>query len=180
MEAFNRQLKFRDIHKDSKAQKEFIESNRFPIAILCDSFTKAANIGMILRLAEAARLSELILWNNQLDLESKKIQRISRNEAGAVPIRSLSTKEDADQLQKNYRLIAGEWTNQSTTIKPFEWDERPILLIMGNEIVGLSDFWLDRVEQSLHIPMFGLKTSMNVACAASILTYQLLEKRGLF
>ena len=180
MEDNNRQLKFRDIHKDSKAQKEFIESNRFPVSILCDSFAKAANIGMILRLAEAARLTELILWNNQIDLSSKKIQRISRNEAGAVPIRTLSSEEDAKTLEQKYRLIAGEWTNKSTTTKSFAWDDRPILLIMGNEIVGLSDFWLDRVEQSLHIPMFGLKTSMNVACAASILTYQLLEKRGLF
>ena len=68
----NRQLKFRDVHKDSKAQKAFIESNRFPLALLCDSFSKAANIGMMLRLAEAARLQEVILWNNKLDLSSKK------------------------------------------------------------------------------------------------------------
>ena len=56
----NRQLKFRDIHKDSKAQKEFIESNRFPVSILCDSFAKAANIGMILRLAELLKCHLLI------------------------------------------------------------------------------------------------------------------------
>jgi 23S rRNA (guanosine2251-2'-O)-methyltransferase len=180
MEQNNRQLKFRDIHKDSKAHKEYIDANRFPVALLCDSFSKAANIGMILRLAEAARLKEVILWNNTLDLNSKKIQRISRNEANAVPIRVLSGEDSAKQLKSDYRLIAGEWTNQSTTFRDFEWDERPVCLIMGSEITGLSDFWLDRVDQSIHIPMFGLKTSMNVACAASILTYQLLEKRGLF
>ena len=98
----------------------------------------------------------------------------------AVPIRSLSSNDSAEELSQTYRLVASEWTNQSTTYKSFEWDERPILLLMGSEVTGLSDFWLERVEQSIHIPMFGLKTSMNVACAASILSYQLLEKRGLF
>ncbi len=176
----NRQLKFRDVHKDSKVQKAFIESNRFPLALLCDSFSKAANIGMMLRLAEAARLQEVIIWNNKLDLSSKKIQRISRNNMDSVPIRSLSGSDSAEQLSQTYRLVASEWTNQSTTYKSFEWDERPTLLLMGSEVTGLSDFWLERVEQSIHIPMFGLKTSMNVACAASILSYQLLEKRGLF
>ena len=175
-----RQLKFRDIHEDTKAQMEFIEQNRFPLALLCDNFSKAANVGMIFRLAEAARLKEVILWNNEFDLSSKKIHRISRGNFDNVPKRTLFTNEEADALAQEYRIIAGEWTNNSSTYKDFEWTDKPILLVMGNEVTGMSDFWLSRAEQCLHIPMFGLKTSMNVACAASILSYQLLEKKGLF
>ena len=52
----------------------------------------------------------------------------------SVPIRSLSGSDSAEQLSLTYRLVASEWTNQSTTYKSFEWDERPTLLLMGSEV----------------------------------------------
>lgn len=180
MESKHQQLKFRDIHPNTKEDMRIIETNPHPIALLCDNFEFSRNIGMIFRLAEAARLSEVILWDGTHDVESKKLNRISRGNIPTVKHRTLSTVEDANELQQTYHIVAAEWTNHSTLVRDFKDQNKPILLLLGNEIRGLSDFWLERINTAIHVPMLGLKTSMNVACAASILTYQLLEKKGLF
>jgi tRNA G18 (ribose-2'-O)-methylase SpoU len=49
-------------------------------------------------------------------------------------------------------------------------------LVIGNEERGISDEVLGLLDASVHIPMHGVKTSLNVAMATGIVTYALLEK----
>ena len=48
--------------------------------------------------------------------------------------------------------------------------------MIGNEQRGVSEELLALTTQSIHLPMLGMNTSMNVTCAAGIAVYGLLMK----
>jgi len=167
-----KQLTFQDKHIDLKKSIAEITENRTPIALLCDHLTDPANLGILFRLADAARLQEIIFFNS-FDFEiTPKINRISRQTVQYVPHRILSTFSEIKELKNNYQIVALEYTNQSISIEKFS-PKRPVLLILGNEQAGVSNQLLEWIEQSVHLPMEGINSSMNVAMAAGIAVYQL-------
>ena len=54
---------------------------------------------------------------------------------------------------------------------------KPTLLVIGNESSGMSRLYQERCNPLVTIPMGGTVTSMNVACAASILLYEVDRQR---
>lgn len=69
-----------------------------------------------------------------------------------------------------YCLIAAEKNATSISVLSSALSiETPIALIMGNENSGVLQETLDDVEHIVHIPMLGMKESLNVAEAAAIL-----------
>jgi tRNA G18 (ribose-2'-O)-methylase SpoU len=71
-----------------------------------------------------------------------------------------------------YELVALEQTAGATELKRYNAPEK-VALIVGNEIDGLDNVVLKRVNQHLEIAMRGQKESFNVAVAAAIALYWL-------
>ena len=88
---------------------------------------------------------------------------------------SLQTLEQVNELAQTHQFVALEWTNDSVPYHEIMIHE-PILLALGNEETGVSDEILQMVETCIHIPMYGIKNSMNVAMATGIAVYELLSK----
>lgn len=170
-----KQLNFRDLRPDSKATAESIKTNRNPISLLLDGMTDPRNIGGIFRLADAALVEHIYLYRCA-DFEiSAKVKRISRSTTEVVPFSHLSDLTAVAKLKKTGKLIALEYTNQSILYTDFEVEGRTILVI-GNEQRGVSEELLALTEQSIHLPMLGMNTSMNVMTATGIAVYGLLIK----
>jgi 23S rRNA (guanosine2251-2'-O)-methyltransferase len=55
----------------------------------------------------------------------------------------------------------------------FRFDEKTVVLIVGNEVCGVDPGILDQCEKILAIPMQGIKTSLNAAVAFGIAVYLL-------
>ncbi len=55
---------------------------------------------------------------------------------------------------------------------------RPTILVVGNETHGLSESYRELCDVMVTIPMFGSASSMNIACAASILLYEVTRQRS--
>jgi TrmH family RNA methyltransferase len=53
------------------------------------------------------------------------------------------------------------------------------VLVIGNESSGLSAHYRNRCDTLVAIPQVGAATSLNVACAASILLYEIGRQRGM-
>ena len=54
--------------------------------------------------------------------------------------------------------------------------ERKILLILGAEDKGVSQALLDETAQTVHIPMRGHNSSMNVAVACALAVFEMTQK----
>lgn len=173
-----KQLGFYDERDDLEAYRQFIEQNRHPIALLLDRVTNARNIGSLYRLADAARLEHIYAYQFEEYANGKKIKRVARAANEFVPFQPLKTLEEVKKLREKYQFVALEVTNTSIPYATFT-PEKPCLLIIGNEQNGVSKELLDLAEKAIHIPMFGINTSMNVAMSTGIAVYGLLQNMGL-
>jgi tRNA G18 (ribose-2'-O)-methylase SpoU len=171
------QLSFRDERpREQKDWMEAIHQNRHPIGLLTDHIDDPRNIGMLFRLADAARLAHIwLLGTDPAVLESRKFKRIARSTLSYVP-HSFITPSDIPAIQSQYTLVGLEVTENSIPINQYPLNA-PIALVVGNEAQGVSEHLLQLSEQNIHLPMYGVNTSMNVAMAAGIAVYELLMRQ---
>jgi tRNA G18 (ribose-2'-O)-methylase SpoU len=76
---------------------------------------------------------------------------------------------------QGYELVALEQAATSVDLKNFELKSRTCL-VLGNEVNGLEKSQLETVDKILEIPMAGQKESFNVAEAAAMAMFYLLNK----
>ena len=171
----NRQLDFRDERPSTNKRLEQVLTNRYPITLLLDGIINQGNIGMLFRLADAARLDKIYLYNMNININQRKINKAARSTISTINYQYINTIEELTIQKETHQLVALEKTTSSTLYTEFS-PNKPIILVAGSEKHGISKEILSHVDTSIHIPMHGLNTSMNVACAASIAVYSLLDK----
>jgi len=91
-----------------------------------------------------------------------------------------STTKLLDELKKRgYRIYAveqGKGSVRADRVKLSKKEWARAVLVVGNEIKGLSRGVLKRCDKLLELPMRGKKESLNVAVAFGIVAYSLSEK----
>lgn len=147
------------------------------IILLCDHVKSPANIGGIFRLADAFAVSEIIFHGTHIDLTSNRLKKTARNTHESIPFHESENLIDNIKILKTqgYSILALEITSQSKSIATFEVaNHDKIALIVGDERNGISTEILNNyVNHTLHIPMYGRNSSMNVAQATAIALYSL-------
>ena len=90
-----------------------------------------------------------------------------------------STLKLLDKLRHvGYRILAVEQNKNSTSlykIKPLRSKGAKYVLVVGNEIKGLSPAILKRADEIMEIPMRGKKESLNVVVAFGVVAFYLLR-----
>lgn len=156
------------------------QERKFPITVVCDAVYFQQNLGSIFRICEAMGVSKIIFSGDQFVFSERKINKTSRNTHKVVPYEIIpDTKELIALLQENYHTIAVEITQNSIPIENLSLNqplEKPIALIIGNEISGVSEEILTAIDQSVHITMYGKNSSMNVVQALTISLFAITQK----
>lgn len=170
------QTTFQDDRANLAERLASIHQNRHPIALLLAGVEDIRNIAALFRLADAARLKHLYLYQSAaLKPQFKKINRIARQTLQYVPHTILTQLDDVPAV---YEWLALEKTTKSIAYTEVESVTQAILLVLGNEQYGVHEAILKRCEQAIHIPMYGVNTSMNVSMAAAVVTFSLLSHYG--
>jgi tRNA G18 (ribose-2'-O)-methylase SpoU len=55
---------------------------------------------------------------------------------------------------------------------------RPVALVLGNEALGVEQEVLEGCDALVEVPVFGYKNSLNVACTAAVVVYEILRQWG--
>lgn len=170
-------LNFREIRSNLSDYMTFIEKHRHPVVFILDQLSDKKNIAALFRLADAARIEHVYFFGKQLLESDAKLKRIARSASDFVPSSFIKDLDELNLLKEQYHFLALEITNRSIPYYQYPKNQ-PIALLIGNEQKGLSQALLDLSDLSVHVPMMGRNTSMNVAMATGIATYGLLEKMG--
>lgn len=170
-----RPLAFEESRQNVEEYLAFIKANPLPFGLLLDGLDNQRNIASIFRIADAARIERIYTWQMPSPEESIKMRRISRNTLNLVNHQSIDTKEELAGLQEEWRIVALEITNYSIPVREFTPKEKT-LLVIGNEKKGVSPELLQICPEAIHIPMYGLNTSMNVAVATGIALFGLIDQ----
>ena len=73
------------------------------------------------------------------------------------------------------KIAALEITDKSRSIFDLKANDFPMAIVIGNEITGVSDEALELCNESLTIPMFGAKHSLNVAVAYGVALFECIR-----
>ncbi|MEA1875275.1 MAG: TrmH family RNA methyltransferase [Bacteroidota bacterium] len=151
----------------------------FPIMVLCDGITLPANIGAILRLADAFGVEKIIFGGVGVKTSGRKVKQVSRSTHQWVPHKhTFNIAAEISTLKiEGYEIIALEITDQSEPIHELKIrKEQKIALVIGSEVQGISKEVLNLCNQASHIPIHGRNTSMNVSNALAIILYDITRQ----
>ena len=149
---------------------------KFPLCFLANDIDVPMNVGSFFRIADALGVEKIYLTGNSIVPPNAKIKKTSRSTEKYVPYSYEENAFKVIQELKNsgYKIVSLEITSNSIDIERFEVrkDEK-ICLILGSENRGISQALLDTSDVTIYIPMLGVNSSMNVANACSIATYEI-------
>lgn len=172
----NKQLDFQEIRINAAERIENIQNNRTNIALLCDNMTDAKNVGSMFRIADAARLEKIYFYQSTVDFTHKKLTKVARSTNKYVDFKLIDDLTFIENLLSEYEIIALDKTSESINYTKLERkSNKKILLIIGAERFGVSPELLRLSTASIHLPMLGVNTSMNVSVATGIAVYHLLS-----
>lgn len=163
-----------DRPEDLEAYIKNIAKNRHPLSLLLAGITDVRNIGSLFRLADAARLAHLYFYGAPELLDHQKVRRVARATLTYVPHSTLDI-EGVRTLAQQHAFLGLEITDQSVSYTQVEAQPGTVLVI-GQEAHGIPSEILPLCQQTMHLPMYGVNTSMNVAMAAGIAVYDQIRK----
>lgn len=152
------------------------------ISLILHDIRSAHNVGAIFRTADTAGVKKVWL-TGYTPAPQDKFERVNKAIAktalGAEQTVAWEKCESIFDLifklkADSWQLIALEQDEKSVdykTIKP----AGDIALILGNEVGGIAPEILEKCDQIIQIPMRGTKESLNVATAAGIALFRLLD-----
>ena len=146
------------------------------LVIVTESIEKPGNLGTILRSADAAKVSAVIVCDRTTDIHNPNVVRASTGTMFSVPIVEATSDEALAWLkERGFKVLAA--TPHAEKLH-FEVDlTGNVAIALGAEQYGLTQKWMDGAELRVRIPMLGLADSLNVSAAATILVYEAVRQR---
>ena len=156
------------------------------IIIIAHNIRSTHNIGSIFRTAEGFGVSKIVISGYspypKLPIDSrlphisaKLTGQIHKTALGAeemVPFEYISEPNVEDFRQKGYRIIGLEQDARSIMLDDYKAPEK-IVLMLGEEVHGITNDMRDMCDDLIEIPMSGKKESFNVSVATGIALYGL-------
>mmetsp|Transcript_13390 Transcript_13390/g.42317 ORF Transcript_13390/g.42317 Transcript_13390/m.42317 type:complete len:288 (+) Transcript_13390:72-935(+) len=145
-----------------------------PLDVVLDGLRSGENVGNIIRTVETAGARSVVACGTTPAPPHPAVLKAacnavvdSRAEPSALDVvRSLQTESNAV-------VWALETTDRSVSLFDLEIPrDRPLALVLGNELVGVHPDVLLAADAIVHIPTFGAKNSLNVASAAAVAIYE--------
>lgn len=156
---------------------ELFESDKAPFIMILESIQDPGNLGTIIRTAEGAGVTGIIINDTTVDLYNPKTIRSTMGSLYRMKIyESKNLKETVAELKKRgIKTYAAHLKG-----KEFYYEKSykgPVAFMIGNEGNGLTDELSDMADTYIKIPMEGSVESLNAGIAASVLMYETLRQR---
>jgi TrmH family RNA methyltransferase len=146
------------------------------IAVL-EGVEKPGNVGAVLRTADAAGVSGVILADPATDLFNPNTIRASLGAVFTLPVCVADSRQTRQWLlEHGLRILVARvdaslpYYEASFTI--------PTAVVLGSEALGVSSSWMEAGMQAVHLPMLGKVDSLNVSVTAAVLFYEAARQRG--
>lgn len=149
------------------------------ISVILDNIRSVFNVGSLFRTSDAVGVKELYLCGiTPSPNEHADIQKTALGAELSVPWQYHPNALNLALTlhEQGYHLIALESAPQAVPLYQFridDKDQRPIILIIGNERAGVDPGVMEICESVIALPMLGEKRSLNVAVAFAAAAYWL-------
>ncbi len=145
--------------------------------LVAEAIEKPGNLGTMLRSADAAGASGVIVCDRCTDIYNPNVVRASTGTLFSLPVIETGTEEALLWLKMHGVSVVAATPHADVLFTEASL-RGPIAIVVGTEQYGLSKAWMDRADIQVRIPMCGIADSLNVATATSLLLYEALRQRG--
>jgi TrmH family RNA methyltransferase len=133
------------------------------------------NVGTIIRSADAAGASAVVLSGQSVDPFNSKTLRASAGSIFHLPVAVASIGDTLDHFGVEAQLLAtvvrGGRSHRGVDFA------RSTVVVIGNEADGLDEATVARCDETISIPMDGKSESLNAGVAASLIAFEALWQR---
>lgn len=147
------------------------KNGKIKLLILEDT-ADPGNLGTIMRTAEAAGVTGVIMSKGTVDISNPKVVRSTMGSIFRLPFAYVEDlKETIKELKTQGISFYATHLKGEKSYKAIKYSDRSAILI-GNEARGLSDEVADLADTYVLIPMQGKVESLNAAVAAVLMMYE--------
>lgn len=150
-----------------------------PLLLLLDQVQDPANVGRLLRTAEACGVHGVFLPDRGSGEITPAVVTASMGASEHIRVvRVNNLAQTVDLLKRSEIWIAGLDLSPAAQVFGQVDLNRPLGIVLGNEGAGLRRLVRDKCDFLLRLPMRGRVGSLNVAIAGSIVLYAAWQARG--
>lgn len=142
--------------------------------IALDNLQDPANLGAIIRTAEALGIDGIIT-HNCCDIYNPKALRASMGSLLRMKISdTCDLKAMLDDMRGEYKIYATVPSDSATKITDIDFSGN-VICIIGNEANGVDEQIIKMSDKAITIPMLGKAESLNAGVAAAITMWEMLR-----
>ncbi|MBP2643165.1 MAG: tRNA/rRNA methyltransferase (SpoU) [Firmicutes bacterium] len=148
-----------------------------PFLVVLDRVRDPGNAGTIIRTADAAGCSGVILLEGCVDVYSGKTIRATMGSAFHIPIATNIAPSHLLEAIKKYDINLV--VSALDAAQPYDHSSLAgaAAFVFGNESHGVSNLLVQAAASKIFIPIWGGAESLNVASAAAVILYEAARQR---
>lgn len=154
---------------------EIIPPPKFPQdghILLLDNLQDPGNVGTLIRSADAAGFSAVVLGEGCADLYNDKTLRATQGSLFHLAVFQAALPSLCSTLKsKEYEIWAAAL--EEATLFHKTTPSKKVALILGNEGQGIAKSLLEKADRKVKIPLLGRAESLNVGVAGAIIMFHL-------
>ena len=167
-------------HNNLKRLK--LKDQRKAIVGVLDNIRSALNVGAIFRTADGLGLTHLYLCGITSTPENPEVTKTGLDAQDSI---GWSYHRNGVDLVKSIKaegagIIVLEDNQRAISIDEIKIEDlsysTEVVLVVGNELTGVDTAIIDLANFCMHIPMLGIKHSLNVSVAFAIAAYVITSK----
>lgn len=148
-----------------------------PLVGVLVGIEKPGNVGAIIRSADAAGVSAVIVADGGTDLFNPNAIRASLGAIFSLPVCAAAGDEVRAWLRRRELAVYAARVDGAVDYLSADF-RRPAAIILGSEAHGLSDSWTDPSVTAVKLPLCGTVDSLNVSTTAAVLFYEARRQRA--
>lgn len=153
-----------------------VDRPRVKLTIMLQDVEDPVNVGSAFRIADAAKVEELVLTGISAQPPHPLITKVGRGKDRRVQWRYVEDVEAAMSalIEGGWTLCAVEITPDSEPYYAIDWPEKTCIVV-GHEDHGVTKRALAKCQKKIFIPMYGKGASLNVHVALAIVAFHALH-----
>ncbi len=140
--------------------------------VALDRVRDPGNLGTIIRTADAAGASGVILVGETTDPFSLETVRATMGSIFAVPVVKATPEEFLTWKKKAEVSVVATHLAGAVDYRTIDYKKKPVVILMGNEQSGLPDALAKEADALARIPQAGRADSLNLAVATAVMLFE--------
>ena len=156
--------------------KKILKKRQKDLQVFVENVKNQHNFSAIVRTSDAVGVLNLYYtYEGKGDLINESITMGSHKWVLMEEIKDIE-KFFTEKKKEGFQILATHLSKKSIHFRKIDYT-KPTLIVMGNELKGVSDEILKYTDENIIIPMYGMAQSLNVSVATAVILYEAQRQR---